>query len=131
MQTHHSYALLTLLVASSLVRGEDWSHWRGPARNGTTTEASGWSGERWLAAKPLWSKGAGIGSTSPIVVEGQLYVMGWWDNKDTVLCWDAATGERLWSQSYACTRHGRKATGDEGLYAGPSSTPEYDAETKL
>ena len=118
-------------AAASLAHAEDWPHWRGPNRNSTTAEASGWDGERWIAARPLWAKGAGLGSTSPIIVDGRLYTLGWWDNKDTVLCWDAATGEKLWSQSYPCSKYGRKATGDEGLYAGPSSTPEYDAGSKL
>lgn len=46
-------------------------------------------------------------------------------------CIDAATGKNLWTQSYACPQYGRKATGDEGLYGGPTGTPEYDPSTKL
>ncbi len=120
-----------LLLTAAVMRcfAEDWPHWRGSSRNSATTEVSGWDGQRWLDSKPAWSKNVGIGSTSPIVAGGKLYVLGWRDNKDVVQCLDAASGERVWSQSYACPRYGRKATGDEGLYAGPSSTPEFDPQT--
>jgi len=121
------WSIVALTLTAS---AQDWPHWRGPSRNSTTTEVSGWDGSRWLGPKPAWSKNAGIGSTSPIVAGGKLYVLGWRDNKDIVQCLDAATGEKLWSQSYACPRYGRKATGDEGLYAGPSSTPEFDPQTQ-
>jgi outer membrane protein assembly factor BamB len=55
--------------------------------------------------------------------------MGWRDQHDVVSCLQAATGEEDWSVSYKCPRYGRQATGDEGLYSGPTSTPEYDDET--
>ena len=112
-------------------RAEDWPHWRGPTRSGNTPEASGFSDGRWVARQSVWDRNLGIGSTSPIVVGDRLYVMGWGGEQDHVHCLDAATGKKVWSQSYACGRYGRKATGDEGLYAGPSSTPEYDPATKL
>jgi outer membrane protein assembly factor BamB len=111
-------------------RAEDWPHWRGPSRDGNTTESSNWSGEHWLAAKPTWTKNVGIGSTSPLVVAGRLYVLGWHKDRDALQCFDASSGEAIWSQTYPCPRYGRKATGDEGLYAGPSASPEYDRETK-
>jgi outer membrane protein assembly factor BamB len=117
-------------VAAS-AQAEDWPHWRGPARDGTTPEASGWNGERWVATSPAWKKSVGLGSTSPLVVGGRLYVLGWNGGQDTLLCLDAASGERIWSQNYDSPRFGRKATGDQGLYAGPTSTPEFDPATKL
>lgn len=123
-------AVCIVLLLSAATRAEDWPHWRGPNRNSTTGENSGWKADRWVDRKPLWAKNVGLGSTSPIVVGGRLYVMSWRDEQDVLQCLDAASGERLWLQSYGCPRYGRKATGDEGLYAGPSSTPEYDPQTK-
>jgi outer membrane protein assembly factor BamB len=125
------FAIGTAALLAAAACAEDWPHWRGAHRNGTTTEASGWNGERWIAPEPAWSKNVGVGSTSPIVASGRLYVLGWFNGKDTLLCHDAATGERLWSQSYNCPQFGRKASGDQGLYAGPTSTPEFDPATKL
>lgn len=112
-----------------MVRSEYWPHWRGPARSGKTSEASGWDGSNWVAAKPAWTKVVGLGSTSPLVAGGRVYVLGWHAEQDHVQCLDAASGKELWTQSYACPQYGRKATGDEGLYGGPTGTPEFDAET--
>ncbi len=120
-----------LLVSLALPAiAEDWPHWRGPTRDGRTKEASGWNGSAWMADKPAWTKVVGLGSTSPIVVDGRLYVLGWHAEKDHLQCLAAATGNSHWTQSYDCRQYGRKATGDEGLYGGPTGTPEYDPETK-
>jgi outer membrane protein assembly factor BamB len=121
--------VLAVSTASAAGRAEDWPHWRGPNRNGTTSELSGWTGSGWLPALPAWSRGVGLGSTSPLVVDGKLYVLGWSGERDHLRCLDAASGAVLWTQSYACPKYGRKATGDEGLYGGPTATPEYDPET--
>ncbi len=52
--------------------------------------------------------------------------MGWQNGKDRLVCLDAGTGKPLWNVSYNCPRYGRHATGDQGLYSGPTATPEYD-----
>ena len=107
----------------------DWPHWRGPDRNGITSEGSGWEEGAWPLGDPTWTKAVGRGATSPIVVEGRLYTMGWDGQGDSVFCLDAATGGRLWKQSYPCPRYGRRHMGDEGGYDGTSSTPSYDRAT--
>lgn len=109
----------------------DWPHWRGPTRDGLTPESSGWTGERWLADKPAWAAKAGEGASSPIVVGDRVYLLGWADGKDTLRCLAAADGKLLWSQSYKSPRYGRFHAGDEGLYSGPSSTPEFDPATNF
>jgi len=130
--------LLTMIVAiaGGTVGGlpavgwaDDWPHWRGPGRNDVVAEPSGWSPRGWLRREPIWTKNVGEGGTSPIVVKGRVYTMGWSGGSDSVVCLDAATGAVVWTQSYGSPRHARHATGDEGLYAGPSSTPEFDGET--
>jgi outer membrane protein assembly factor BamB len=57
--------------------------------------------------------------------------MGWRDEQDSVYCLQASNGQEIWSVSYKCPRYGRQATGDQGLYGGPTSTPEYDGDTGL
>jgi outer membrane protein assembly factor BamB len=107
----------------------DWPHWRGPNRNDITSESSGWEQGAWPLGDPAWTRNVGRGATSPIVVEGRLYTMGWNGNRDYVYCLDAATGEELWKQSYACPKYGRRHNGDTGAYDGTTSTPSYDAAT--
>ncbi|MEZ6063153.1 MAG: PQQ-binding-like beta-propeller repeat protein [Planctomycetaceae bacterium] len=107
---------------------DDWPHWRGSNRNDIVDESSGWNGGDW-PIRELWKAGIGEGASSPLIVGDRLFTMGWHDGNDHVVCLDAATGTELWRQSYPCPKYGRLATGDEGLYSGPSSTPEYDAQT--
>lgn len=127
--------LLTGLTISALLpnaRSGDWPHWRGAERNGHSSESSGYQAEgEWFPSKPAWKFEAGEGSTSPVVIEGKAYVMGWKDKRDRLVCLDLESGKRLWEQSYDTPRHGRFAAGDQGRYGGPTATPEYDAGTGL
>lgn len=128
---HAVHALLGVLVLSlfQTATAEDWPHWRGAHRSGIAAEDSGWKSGKWLAAPAVWGKNVGKGGTSPLLVGGRLYTMGYADGKDTVYCLDAATGKEVWTVQYDCPQYGRFKTGDEGLYSGPSSTPEFDLET--
>ncbi len=112
-----------------LLADESWPHWRGPNRSDVVSESSGWKEGEWPPKKPAWTADVGDGSTSPVVVDDRVYVMGWQNGKDQLVCLDARTGKSLWKTSYNCPRYGRHATGDQGLYSGPTSTPEYDRET--
>lgn len=127
----HRFSSACLLLLLALVRAgaEDWPHWRGPTRNGLSPEPSGYANGRWLGGKPAWHAKVGTGSSSPVVVGDRLYAMGWKGGKDVVVCLDTANGREMWSQSYACGKYGRLATGDQNQYAGPSSTPEFDLAT--
>lgn len=129
--------MLTGLFIVALCRGtvlqslnaEDWPHWRGANRNGIVEQSSGWSADGWLRAGSVWKASVGVGSTSPCIVGDLVYVLGWADGKDTLSCLNAGTGKEVWTASYACPQYGRLATGDEGLYSGPTSSPEYDSST--
>lgn len=128
------FALATLAVFAASVanlHAGDWPHWRGPNRDDISDEDSGWKSGSWLAEKPAWRTDVGPGASSPLVVAGRLYTMGWRDGRDFVYCLDAATGRELWRRDYLCPKYGRRATGDEGLYSGPTSTPEFDLATGL
>lgn len=124
------YFSLCVLLFPSVVQAEDWPHWRGLNRNGHTTEPSGWSGGEWRLTE-IWKENVGEGSTSPIIVDDHLYTMGWNEGNDYVRCLDASSGKVLWEKSYITPLHGRVAVGDQRLYSGPTSTPEFDAATGL
>lgn len=123
------FAALLFLVMTIPAESADWPHWRGPGRNDVSQEASGWDGKTWLKGE-LWKAAVGEGSSSPIVVGNQVFLTGWAENRDTVLCLDADTGKELWTQSYDSPRYGRFAVGDQSLYSGACSTPEFDPATQ-
>jgi outer membrane protein assembly factor BamB len=127
-----SFILLFCLIVGQAGRAADWPHWRGPNRTDVTAENSGWP-KGW-PPKRLWKKNVGYGCTSPIIVDGHLYVMGWRGKRsgnnpvgtDTVHCFEAVTGKLLWERSYRCRYQGRFRVGDTSRYGGPTSTPTSD-----
>ena len=118
------------LGAPALLRAADWPHWLGPARDGATTESSGWEEGAWPLAE-AWSAKVGAGSSSVLVVGGKVYGMGNRGNGETVFCLDVAHGNAVWEQTYKAPEYGRHSTGDKNFYSGPSATPEFDVETGL
>ena len=105
-----------VLVAGTLVRAEDWPTWRGPTHDGISAETT-WSPEAVAAGKVLWRASVGKGHSSFAVAGGRVYTLGNTDNQDTIFCFDAETGEKVWTKSYACRA---------GNYPGPRSTPTVD-----
>ncbi len=130
-----AFCLASLAVSFEVmlqhVRAEDWHHWRGPHRNGTTSERSGWDGNRWTLSNELWRRKVPDGGSSPLIVGDRVYAFGWENNEEVLLQIELASGKVLARQSYPAPERGRFATGDEGLYGGPSSTPEFDSATGL
>ena len=111
-----------LFVANLSVQASDWPHWRGPARNGTTTE-TGWR-DHWSAEGPrvAWKAKIGLGFSSFAVAGGRLVTMGHADEKDTVLCCDAVTGKERWRHSYPA------ALGDKYFDGGTTGSPTIDGD---
>jgi len=133
---HGAAAIMTWLIAAAIgncaaADAEDWPHWRGPGRNGLTSESSRWDEGGWWDLQQAWRKNVGEGSTSPLVAGERVYCMGWTGGKDRLLCFELAHGREVWRQEYESPRFGRLAEGDQGLYSGPTSTPEYDVASGL
>jgi outer membrane protein assembly factor BamB len=124
-------AILSLLLLPGPLAAADWPHWRGPTRNDLTPELSGWADGRWLSDKPAWRVNVGAGASSPLAVGDCVYTFGRSGGRDVVRCLSAMDGKEQWSAGYRGPEYGRFHNGDEGFYSGPSSTPEYDPETKL
>lgn len=106
-------------LAAPATYATNWPHWRGPQRNGISSETD-W-GYHWAASGPrkLWSAKLGEGFSGMAVAGGRLYSMGNAAGKDTVFCLNADTGKQLWSQSYPCP---------SGDYGGPRATPTVDGK---
>ncbi len=114
---HALVMAFTLWFCFSGAVAGDWPHWRGPNRDGISTETN-WDPYALNDVKIAWQAEIGIGYSSVSVANGKAYTMGN-VNRDTdvVYCFDAATGEELWRHTY-----------DEPLApkyyeGGPSSTP--------
>jgi outer membrane protein assembly factor BamB len=120
--------MLAILSLGVPLQAGDWPHWRGPQRNDHSDESSGFQNGQWTINE-VWRESVGEGSSSPVVAEGRLYALGWREGQEVVSCLDAGAGKSLWNRAYSAPQYGRLARGDEGLYSGPSSTPEFDEAT--
>jgi len=72
----------------------------GPDRNDVIARIVGLGRTRLALGEPAWSQSVGEGGTSPLVVQGRLYVSGWARDRDVLRCLDAATGQELWKSDY-------------------------------
>ena len=122
-------ALGFAFALAAMAPAADWPHWRGPNRNDRSDESSHWTGKAWLPEKPAWTAKVGEGASSPIIVGDNVYLLGHASGRDVLRCINARDGEQRWAVDYRGPKYGRFHMGDEGLYSGPSSTPEYDTAT--
>ena len=122
-----AFTMCTLLLVTMQTSAESWPQWRGTARNGTTSESSGYDGSSWNPTEIWELNNWGKGGTSPILVNGKIYVMGWSGGKDYVYCVNASNGSTVWSSNYNCPEYGRKQWGRNQQYiGGPLATPALD-----
>lgn len=100
----------------------DWPAYRGPHRNGLSTE-SDWQTE-WPAEGPkrLWSAEVGLGYACVSVAGGKAATLGNRDGEETVYCFDAETGRELWKHSYRC------GLVDNLHLGGPGASPTFAGE---
>jgi outer membrane protein assembly factor BamB len=123
VRVHISSVVLGTLVAAVIpVSASDWPHWRGPSRDGISSE-TGWF-SRWPSNGPakLWESKVGIGFSSVAVSKGALFTMGNEQDKDIVHCLDALSGAKRWTHSYPCKLEPNNFEG------GPLSTPSVDGD---
>lgn len=113
---------ITLVAAGSFALADDWPIYRGPHHDGSSRE-TGWR-QQWPAGGPkaLWKAKVGIGFSSFAVAGGRAYTMGNAGDKDTVFCFDAITGRKLWSHTYAAE------LGPLYYDGGPGATPTVDGD---
>jgi outer membrane protein assembly factor BamB len=111
-------AISGLIVFSAFSsRAGDWPCWRGPDRNGISSE-KGWQ-TQWPAEGPkqLWKASVGTGFSSFSVSGDHVFTMGNTTNTDWVFCLEAGTGKVVWGYSYPCPLDAKNFEG------GPCATP--------
>ena len=119
-------AFLSLLFFSSVSFAKkvnnkyDWYQWRGPNRDGVSSEKD-WL-TTWTEGNPkqLWKVSVGTGFSAVSVSKDRVYTMGNANKTDTVFCLDTKTGKEIWKYSYPCD--------ESGDFAGPASTPTVDGK---
>jgi len=100
--------LLTIITASVLCLegfAADWPQWRGPDRDGVWQETGIVQD---FGSRPLrirWRAKIANGYCGPTVANGRVYVMDRLASPtqvERVLCFDAMTGDEVWSHTYQC-----------------------------
>lgn len=98
------YAAWLFVAVSSSLYAEDWPRWRGPRGDGT------WQGPKLAEAFPVeglrerWKQPVGGGYSGVIVADGRTFIMDRQpepEELERILCFDAETGKKLWTHSYA------------------------------
>ena len=100
----------------------DWPHWRGPQRNGVSSE-TGWL-DTWPVDGPpiAWHAKVGLGFSSFVIAQGRGFTLGHADGQDTVWCFETASGKVLWKYSYPAE------LGDKFFEGGTTGTPTIDGK---
>ncbi len=114
-------AVLTLgLTATITSNAQEWTQWRGPARDGSVTGKN--VPARWPETfARAWRVEVGEGYSSPVVAGGRVFVHSRRDPEEIISAINLADGKVMWEQKY-------QATFKKNQYAvemakGPNSTP--------
>jgi hypothetical protein len=116
------FAVLALLTITTAATSHDWPQWRGPKRDGISTETS--LLKEWPKSGPpiVWKqKGLGGGYSTPSIAGGRIYGMSFRGDDEVVWARDEASGGPIWT-----TRIAAKSRVDRG--EGPRSTPTVDGD---
>src|SRR5262249_51406409 len=84
----------------------EWPQWRGYHREGLSPETGLLTTWPAKGPKEIWRKPIGGGYASLAVSGGRLYTMDRQDGQERVLCFDAATGQELWTHAYPVSYSG-------------------------
>ena len=112
-------ATALLVTFSTAAIAGDWPQWRGPNRDGVSTEKD--LLDAWPEGGPklLWkAQGLGIGYSSVSITGGRIYTMGDGEKTSHVYCLDPKDGTIIWTS---------KPIGKTGgNYEGTRCTPTFD-----
>ena len=116
----HLLAGAALAPAALRAESQDWPQWRGPNRDGLSSETG--LAPQWPSGGPkqLWRiEGLGSGYGSMAIVGDRMYVQGGTGSESAVHCLSTNEPKKLWTKVI-----GRQGSNDRG--DGPRSTPTID-----
>jgi len=98
-------------ILSSPARSGDWPGWRGPNRDGISTETGLLKSWPEGGPKLLWEvEGCGEGYSSVAIVDGKVFTLGKTKDGEAIFAFSAGDGKALWK-----TVFGREATATDHL----------------
>ncbi len=125
MQTCRVMLLLLGMAAAPVLWGADWPQWNGPSADGHSPETG--LLKVWPKAGPelVWTyDNAGTGYSSPVVVQGRVYLMGARNGEETIFCLDSKAKEQ-WA-----TKIGKMYDFKGNSYSGgPNASPAIQGES--
>ena len=110
------------LVGGVLGAEADWPQWRGPNRDGISSETGFLKNWPKAGPKVLWHIPLGDGYSGISIAQGKAYTMFAEGNDEFVICLDASDGKEIWR-----FRSGAKFTEQRG--DGPRSMPTVDGDS--
>jgi outer membrane protein assembly factor BamB len=90
--------LALYLICAAAAGASDWTRFRGPNGSGVSTDR-GLPTEISPNRNVLWKGKTPKGNSSPVVLQGRLWITGHEGDERLVLCYDAATGALLWRKA--------------------------------
>lgn len=111
---------LTLLTTTITANAQEWTQWRGPARDGSVSAKN--SPAKWPETfQRTWRVEIGEGYSSPVVDRGRVFVHSRRDPEEIISAINLADGKVVWQQKY-------QAVFNKNQYAvqmakGPNATP--------
>jgi len=101
---------------------KDWAQWRGPDRDGISTETG--LLKAWPESGPpqAWSiAGLGSGYGSVAILADRIYLQGTEGNRSVVFCLNRADGKKIWTRPLGPSL-------DDSRGGGPRGTPTLEAD---
>lgn len=106
MKPLHVPAIVTAVLLATCSYADDWPQWHGPERDGVYRETGLLESIPPGGLKVRWRARVGNGYSGPVVAQGRVFVTDHTTlaekEVERVLCFDEATGNRLWAHSYPC-----------------------------
>jgi outer membrane protein assembly factor BamB len=90
---------MVLALAVTAASAQEWTQWRGPARDGSVSEKNvpaAWP----ESLKQSWRVEVGEGYSSPVVAAGRVFIHGRRDPEEIVTGINLADGKVVWQQKY-------------------------------
>ena len=108
MRVKQTVVALALLAGAGAAAAEEWPQWRGPRDDGIVRDAK--IAESWPAEGPkrLWEAQVGVGFSSPVAVDGKVYVFQLRQGVRSFFGNEMTADDVVWSweKSYAQKRTG-------------------------